>query len=285
MDDKDVIIDRLMRKIDSLLDRIQSLEAENLDLKERIARLEKNSSTSSKPPSSDILHPPTSVVKKKKCRRGGQPGHFKHTREPFAAEAIDQTIIHKLPDEEVRRRRLVELPRTALALPQITLPEKLYRVTEHRVQLYKTFDGPSESIPTGGISAANPSSVSNPDLINVPPTSSDKITRFTSDIPITSHSNKTTAFSKNNLRISYLSTKPGATEISVPGKKTGIGAVLVRARKLLKCQRAVFLFRGKNLQFRKEGLGAQGEDRLERRIAHVASPLEVTDQGDQVGGE
>jgi transposase len=159
MDDKDVMIDRLMRRIDSLLeqnaqlsrryqkqvdqltDEIKTLSAENVELKERIARLEKNSATSSKPPSSDIIHPQMNVEKKKKRKRGGQQGHPKHTREPFPAEAIDDTIIHKLPDAQVRRRQLVELPQAVLALQQISLPEKLYRVTEHRVQLYKTSDG------------------------------------------------------------------------------------------------------------------------------------------------
>jgi transposase len=141
MDDKDIIIDRLMRKIASLLARIESLEAENLDLRERIARLEKNSATSSRPPSCDIIDPQTKITKKKKRKRGGQHGHPKHRREPFPSEAIDEMIVYKLSDEEVKRRQLVVLPQTALALQQISLPKKLYRITEHRLQLYRTRDG------------------------------------------------------------------------------------------------------------------------------------------------
>jgi transposase len=142
MDDKDVIIDQLMRRIESLLEKIQNLEADNLELKERIARLEKNSATSSKPPSSDIVHPSIELPsKRKKRRRGGQQGHPKHARQPFPAEAIDETIVHQLSEEEVTRRQLVELPQAALALQQISLPKKLYRITEHRVQLYRTHDG------------------------------------------------------------------------------------------------------------------------------------------------
>jgi hypothetical protein len=148
MTDKDVIIDQLMRRLDSLLQRYQQLlqkyqklEAENLNLNERIARLEKNSATSSKPPSSDIIHPQTAIVKKKKRKRGGQLGHPQHSRQPFPADAIDETIVHKFSDEEVQRRHLEELPQTALALQQISLPKKLYCITEHRIQLYRRCDG------------------------------------------------------------------------------------------------------------------------------------------------
>jgi transposase len=142
MNDKDVLIERLMRRIESLLEKMQQLEAENLELKERIARLEKNSATSSKPPSSDIIHSQTTnLVRKKKRKRGGQAGHPKHSRQPFPVEVIDETIVHQLSDEEMKRRKLGELPQTALALQQISLPNKLYRITEHRVQLYKTCDG------------------------------------------------------------------------------------------------------------------------------------------------
>jgi hypothetical protein len=76
MNDKDVLIKQLMQRIESLL--------------------EKNSATSSKPPSSDILHPqPTRVTKMKKRKRSGQAGHSKHIRQPFSADAIDETIVHK----------------------------------------------------------------------------------------------------------------------------------------------------------------------------------------------
>ena len=51
MTDKDAIITQL-------LEEIKLLRAENAMLKDKIARLEKNSSNSSKPPSSDIVKPP-----------------------------------------------------------------------------------------------------------------------------------------------------------------------------------------------------------------------------------
>jgi len=125
-----------------LVQHNQQLEAEILELKEHIARLEKKSATSSTPQSSDIIPPqPIGVMKKKKRKRGGQLGHPKHSRQLFSADAIDETIVHKLADEEVKHRKLTELPKTALALQQISLPKKLYRITEHRVQLYQTCDG------------------------------------------------------------------------------------------------------------------------------------------------
>jgi cell division septum initiation protein DivIVA len=66
MNDKDVLIKQLEQRNESLLEKIQQLSAEILELKEHIARLEKNSATSSKPPSSYIIHQqPTSVVRKK----------------------------------------------------------------------------------------------------------------------------------------------------------------------------------------------------------------------------
>jgi hypothetical protein len=120
MNDKDVLIKQLKHRNESLLkqnrllvQQNQQLEAENLELKEHIARLEKNSATSSKPPSSDILHPQqTDVIKKKNRKRDGQLGHLKHSRQPFPTDAIDETIVHKLSEEEVQRRELTELPET-----------------------------------------------------------------------------------------------------------------------------------------------------------------------------
>jgi len=83
------------------------LHEQNDQLRDKIAKLEKNSSNSSKPPSSDIVDPQPGRKKKKKRKIGGQSGHPKHTRQPFAADEIDRTVIHKLPAEEVHRRGLI----------------------------------------------------------------------------------------------------------------------------------------------------------------------------------
>ena len=143
MINKDVIIARLLRQNEQQADQIRLLTEQNLQLhtenqklRERIARLEKNSSNSSKPPSSDIINPQPENKKKKRRKKGGQRGHMKHTRPPFTPEQIDETIIHELSAEEIDRRNLTPLGKTESALQQVDLPEKLYNVIEHRVQLY-----------------------------------------------------------------------------------------------------------------------------------------------------
>ena len=129
MTDKDILIQQLF-------EQIQLLQAENAMLREKIARLEKNSSNSSKPPSSDIINPQPTNNKKKKRKIGGQIGHSKHSRALFEADEIDRTVIHKISVEEVRRRGLIPIDKTESVLQQIDLPEKLFNVIDHRVQLY-----------------------------------------------------------------------------------------------------------------------------------------------------
>jgi transposase len=85
MDDKDVIIARQQKEI-------KELHALIAQLRDKIARLEKNSSNSSKPPSSDIVDPPPARTKKKKRKIGGQKGHPKHTRRPFSADEVDRVV-------------------------------------------------------------------------------------------------------------------------------------------------------------------------------------------------
>jgi transposase len=129
MTDKDILIQKLV-------EQIRLLQAENAVLREKIARLEKNSSNSSKPPSSDIINPQPTNNKKKKRKIGGQFGHPKYNRVLFDTDEIDQTIIHKISVEEVRRRGLIPLDKTESVLQQIDLPEKLFNVIDHHVQLY-----------------------------------------------------------------------------------------------------------------------------------------------------
>jgi uncharacterized coiled-coil protein SlyX len=69
---------------------VAELRAQVARLSEQVAKLAKNSSNSSKPPSSDIVKPPKPKPKgKRKNERrkiGGQKGHPKHDRQPFAVE-------------------------------------------------------------------------------------------------------------------------------------------------------------------------------------------------------
>ena len=63
--------------------RIAALEAE-------LAGARKNSSNRSKPPSSDIVKPPRPPAGRGSGKIGGQPGHPRHEREPFAPEEIER---------------------------------------------------------------------------------------------------------------------------------------------------------------------------------------------------
>ena len=85
------------------IQRIAELEKQVAELTElvakltdKIAKLSKNSSNSSKPPSSDIVKPPRKKKNNGSRNIGGQPGHTKHERPPFATEEIDQFQIHTL---------------------------------------------------------------------------------------------------------------------------------------------------------------------------------------------
>ena len=133
-------IERLERRIAvletqnaDLAGRLEATLAENADLKRRLAAASKNSSNSSKPPSSDITKPPKPPTKDGGRRHlGGQPGHARHERTPFAPDQINQTIDYRpdrCPDCGARMRPLVRPPRT---LQQVELPETPLVVTEHR---------------------------------------------------------------------------------------------------------------------------------------------------------
>jgi transposase len=129
MDNKDAIIAELTKTVETLLKRIEQLEDE-------VARLKKDSNNSSKPPSSDIVKPKTNVRKRtaKKRKRGGQPGHKKHTRKPFTADEIDHVVEYEFCGKDLDG--LIPLDGWHI-VQQVTLPKKLYVVTEHRARRYR----------------------------------------------------------------------------------------------------------------------------------------------------
>lgn len=129
MDEKDYIIAELRQQIATLLKRIQQLEDE-------VARLKKNSQNSSKPPSSDIVKPPKPAAKpgRKKRKRGGQHGHQKFTRPSFATEQVDRTFDYELTDKDADGLEPLD---EWFVLQQIGLPDKMYKVIEHRARKYR----------------------------------------------------------------------------------------------------------------------------------------------------
>lgn len=126
MEDKDVIIAQLTTQVQELLQRVIELEEEN-------ARLKKDSNNSSKPPSSDIVKPQRKVRKKVKRKRGAQKGHRKNVRKPFTSEDVDETIEYEFIDADAEG--LIPLDEWHI-VQQVSLPKKLYHITEHKARKY-----------------------------------------------------------------------------------------------------------------------------------------------------
>lgn len=81
--------DELADLVVTLNEKIQALEKRVHELESELAKARKNSSNSSKPPSSDIVKPSKKKKGEGKRKIGGQPGHKKNERMPFATEEID----------------------------------------------------------------------------------------------------------------------------------------------------------------------------------------------------
>ena len=100
----------------------------------------KHSGNSSKPPSSDIVKPPppgpAGHRRNKKCKRGGQPGHPRHERPPFAADEIDQAWEYTLDECPDCRGHLqdvdVDLDIAPRVMQQVEIVQRPIRIEEHR---------------------------------------------------------------------------------------------------------------------------------------------------------
>jgi len=128
--------EELIDLVEQLLVRVEALERRNAELEAEVARLRKDSSTSSKPPSSDIVKPPKSATRRAgqrgKRKAGGQPGHTKHERTPFAPEQLDgawEYTLESCPDCGGDLRKAQVQPRV---VQQVELVEKPVRFDEHR---------------------------------------------------------------------------------------------------------------------------------------------------------
>jgi transposase len=86
----------LQGQVKALQARVDALLAEVSQLREQLAAAKKDSSTSSKPPSSDIIKMPRTDDASGPRRAGGQPGHPKHERTPFAPEQVTHFEEHLL---------------------------------------------------------------------------------------------------------------------------------------------------------------------------------------------
>jgi len=126
MDAKDQIIAELRQQIEMLFKRIAQLE-------EEVSRLKKDSHNSSKPPSSDIVKHRQPPVGRRKRKRGGQQGHTKFSRQPFEPEEVDETFEYELPEQDAKGLTALDQWRI---IQQIVLPDKMYKVIEHRARKY-----------------------------------------------------------------------------------------------------------------------------------------------------
>ena len=133
------LVEQLMERVEALERRVQQLEhleKRNAELEAEVAKLRKNSSTSSKPPSSDIVKPPKRRSGKRgkrgKRKTGGQQGHTKHERTPFAPDQLDgawEYALDSCPDCGGDLKSAQAEPRV---VQQVELVEKPVRIEEHR---------------------------------------------------------------------------------------------------------------------------------------------------------
>jgi len=91
--EQQAVIETRQETLAVLEQRVEQLEAELRGLQ---AVLGRNSGNSSKPPSSDPPDaPPPAPPKRTGRKRGGQPGHEKHSRELVPPERVNRTIVVK----------------------------------------------------------------------------------------------------------------------------------------------------------------------------------------------
>ena len=104
-------------------------------MQEQLAAARKDSSTSSKPPSSDIVKPPKPAPPEGQSQRGpgGQPGHLKHARLPFAAEQINDGCFEYTLDDCPNCGHAVQpFPEAPRSVQQMDLRLLPVVIQEHR---------------------------------------------------------------------------------------------------------------------------------------------------------
>mgnify|MGYP001036955967 FL=1 len=143
MDRRENVIEELRALIAKQAAQLAQQAARIAELELALAKAQKNSATSSKPPSSDLTKPPPKrnrPGRRKRLRRGAQPGHQRHVREPLPPERVDETLDYDIEEADVRRLHLI--PTGAFDVIQhIELPQTPVYVTEHRLTVYRAPDG------------------------------------------------------------------------------------------------------------------------------------------------
>jgi len=132
------IIRRLEARNAELEKRIEQQAQRIRELERELAKARKNSSTSSKPPSSDIVKPPRPSPPGGKGKRkiGGQPGHARHERPPFPADAVHESHAYTLDACPGCGGRLQPANETPRVIQQVEVIEAPIRIEEHRGLAY-----------------------------------------------------------------------------------------------------------------------------------------------------
>lgn len=141
---REIYIQDILRKLDSVTARLTKVEGENCilkeenqALKERVAELEsqqnKNSNNSSKPPSSDGYRKKPAFPRKQSGKQGGQKGHKGSTLHQIAAP--DEVVYcdpctcscgHEFKEEELRlteSRQVFDMPKPTLKVTEYQIYE------------------------------------------------------------------------------------------------------------------------------------------------------------------
>jgi len=124
-------IAELEKQVAKLIKVNDSLVKKNAELTDKVAKLSKNSSNSSKPPSSDIVKPPRKKKNNGSCNIGGQPGHSKHERTPFATEEIDDFQTHTLDTCPDCGGKLEEVKNSSKVVQQVEVVKKPIHIEQH----------------------------------------------------------------------------------------------------------------------------------------------------------
>jgi transposase len=125
----------LQKRYTQLEEKSRKQQQRISELEEQLAKARKTSRNSSKPPSSDIVKkpPPAAALPEGgRRKRGGQPGHPRHTRPDMTPDEIHDVIDCSLDVCPCCGEKLVDLDRPPDVLHQIELPKKPTHTTEHR---------------------------------------------------------------------------------------------------------------------------------------------------------
>ena len=120
-----------IQRIAELEKQVAELIKVNAELADKVAKLSKNSSNSSKPPSSDIVKPPRKKKDNGSRNIGGQPGHTKHERTPFATDEIDDFQTHALDACPDCGGKLKEVENAARVVQQVEIVKKPIHIEQH----------------------------------------------------------------------------------------------------------------------------------------------------------